>query len=266
MVVEYDCLFSWEHTVRLHRVIAILLLLESRGQLKARELADALEVSERTIHRDIETLCEAGIPIEAIAGPTGGFRLMEGYTNHLPQVRSDEAIGLFLRGIGMDSLEQREAHVDLQRALGRLESRLPDCYRQDVRAARKRFYFDPTPWWEGVTISVHLEVLRQGVWHSRKVTLEYENAAQERTVRVVRPYGLVVKVMRWYLVAYCETREAIRTFNVARIHSARLLEETFVWPDGFSLESYWKARARDFETEVADRERHLRGQEQTDHP
>ena len=244
--------------MRLHRVIAILLLLESRGQLKARELADALEVSDRTIHRDIETLCEAGVPIEAIAGPAGGFRLMEGYTNHLPQVRSDEAIGLFLRGIGMDPQEQSEAHLDLQRALGRLESRLPDRYSLDVRTARKRFYFDPAPWWEGIPVSDHLGVLRQGVWHSRKISIEYENAAHDRTTRVVRPYGLVVKVMRWYLIAYCETRETIRTFNVARIHNASLLDETFTWPDDFSLESYWKARAREFTAEVTERERHWR--------
>ncbi|HUT75517.1 MAG TPA: HTH domain-containing protein [Armatimonadota bacterium] len=103
--------------MRLHRLLAVLVLLESRGQLKARELAEALETSERTIHRDLATLCEAGIPIQAIAGPTGGFRLMEGYTNHLPQLHPNEAVGLFLRGIGMDPSEQREAHVDLQRAL-----------------------------------------------------------------------------------------------------------------------------------------------------
>jgi len=250
--------------MRLHRLIATLLLLESRGQLKARELADALEVSERTIHRDVETLCEAGIPIEATAGPTGGFRLMEGYTSHLPQVRSDEAVGLFLRGIGMDRLEQSEAHIDLQRALGRLESRLPERYRQDVRTAQKRFFFDPTPWWEGLPVTAHLDVLRQGVWHSRKVALEYENAAQERTMRVVRPYGLVVKVMRWYLVAYCEVREAVRTFNVSRIHRAELLEDTFDWPDGFSLESHWKARTHQWTTEVSEGEHHERSDDGAD--
>ena len=243
--------------MRLHRLIAILLL-ESRGQLKARELADALEASERTIYRDIETLCEAGIPIEAIAGPTGGFRLMEGYTNHLPQVRQDEAIGLFLRGIGMDPIEQREAHVDLQRALGHLESRLPDRYRQDVRAAQKRFYFDPDPWWEGMPVSEHLDVLRQGVWHSRKIIIEYEKPHGDRSERIVRPYGLVVKAMHWYLVAYCEVRRAVRNFNVSRIHDARLLDETFVWPDDFSLEAYWKARASEWTAEVIDRERDWR--------
>jgi predicted DNA-binding transcriptional regulator YafY len=248
--------------VRLHRLIAILLLLESRGQLKARELADALEASERTIHRDIETLCEAGIPIEAIAGPTGGFRLMEGYTNHLPRIPHDEAIGLFLRGIGMDPSEQREAHVDLQNALGRLESRLPDRYRADVRLAQKRFYFDPDPWWEGLPVSDHLDVLRQGVWHSSKITIEYEKPDGDRTMRVVRPYGLVVKAMHWYLVAYCETRKAVRTFNVMRIHSGRLLEETFPWPDDFSLEAYWKARAREWTAEVIERERPFRGRDQ----
>ena len=243
--------------VRLHRLLAVLLLLESRGQLKARELAEALETSERTIHRDLATLCEAGIPIRAVAGRMGGFRLMEGYTSHLPQVRPHEAIGLFLRGIGMDPSEQREAHVDLQRALGRLESRLPERYRRDVRIAQKRFYFDPTPWWEGAPVSDHLDVLRQGVWHSRKVALEYENAAGKKSKRIVRPYGLVVKTTHWYLVAYCEARKEIRAFSIYRIASARLLEETFAWPEGFSLEAYWKARARDFTTEVAKREEHL---------
>ena len=246
--------------MRLHRLIAILLLLESRGQLKARELAEALEASERTIHRDLATLCEAGIPIQAIAGPAGGFRLMEGYTSHLPQLRPNEAVGLFLRGIGMDPSEQREAHGDLRRALGQLESRLPARYRRDVRVAQKRFYFDPTPWWEGVPVSDHLDILRQGVWHSRKVALEYENAARKKSRRVVRPYGLVVKTTHWYLVAYCEARKAVRTFSVYRITRAELLEETFAWPEGFSLEAYWKARAREFTSEVAARERHLRDQ------
>ena len=248
--------------MRLHRLIAILLLLESRGRLKAGELADALEVSERTIHRDIETLCEAGIPIEAMAGPTGGFRLMDGYTSHLPQVRQDEAVGLFLRGIGMDAVEQREAHVDLQRALGRLESRLPDRYQTDIRLAQKRFYFDPDPWWEGLPVSYYLDALRQGVWHSRKVAIEYESTSRGRTERVVRPYGLVVKAMHWYLVAYCEAREAVRTFSVFRIHSARLLDETFTWPDGFSLQTYWRERVREWSAEVIERERPFRGRGQ----
>ncbi|MHB0935359.1 MAG: helix-turn-helix transcriptional regulator [Armatimonadota bacterium] len=243
--------------MRLHRLIAILLLLESRGQLKARELAAALETSERTIHRDIATLCEAGIPIEAVAGPTGGFRLLEGYTNHLPQLPHHEAISLFLRGMGLNPLEEQEAHADLQRALGRLEARLPARYRQDVRAAQKRFYFDPTPWWEGVPLSFSLDVLRQAVWHARKVSIQYENSVHEKTARVVRPYGLVVKAMHWYLVAFCETRQAIRTFSIARIEEAMLLEETFEWPSDFSLETYWNARTRTFTTEVVERERDL---------
>ncbi len=258
MVLESEQHFLGIH-VRLHRLIAILLLLESRGQLKARELADALETSERTIHRDIATLCEAGIPIQAIAGPAGGFRLVEGYTNHLPQIRPNEAVGLFLRGIGMDPAEQREAHIDLQRALGRLESRLPERYRRDVRVAQKRFYFDPAPWWEEAPV-FHLDVLRQGVWRSRKVALEYENIASDHTARVVHPYGLVVKAMCWYLVAFCELRKAIRTFSVPRVQQAVLLDETFDWPDDFSLEDYWKARARDFTAEVAGREQHTRSQ------
>ncbi len=246
--------------MRLHRLLAVLLLLESRGQLKARELAEALETSERTIHRDLAALCEAGLPIQAAAGPAGGFRLMEGYTSHLPQLRPKDAIGLFLRGIGMDPAEQREAHVDLQRALGGLEARLPPRYRRDVRAARKRFYFDPTPWWEGVPVSDYLDVLRQGVWRSRKVALEYENLARQQSTRVVRPYGLVVKATQWYLIAYCEARRGVRTFSVSRITRAELLEQTFTWPESLSLESYWKTRAQRFLAEVAGREHPRRGE------
>ena len=245
--------------MRLHRLIAVLLLLESRGQLKARELAAALETSERTVHRDIAALCEAGIPIEATAGPAGGFHLLEGYTNHLPQLPHHEAISLFLRGMGMNPLEEQEAHLDLQRALGRLEARLPERYRQDVRAAQKRFYFDPAPWWEDVPLSFSLDTLRQAVWHAHKVSIRYENTAHEKTTRVVRPYGLVVKAMHWYLVAFCETRNALRTFSVARIEQAELLEETFEWPADFSLEAYWKARTHTFTTEVEERERGLWG-------
>lgn len=244
--------------MRLHRLLAILLLLESRRQLKARELAAALETSERTIHRDIDTLCEAGLPIQAIAGRAGGFRLMEGYTSHLPVLPREEAIGLFLRGIGMSPAEQAEAHGDLRLALRRLEERLPAHFRPDVRIATKRFYFDPTPWWEDTPVSYHLDTLRQAVWHSRKVSIEYEDAARQATSRTVRPYGLVVKMMQWYLVGFCELRGAVRTFNVWRIENAVLLEESFELPDDFSLEGYWQAHARTFASEVSARERQAR--------
>lgn len=245
--------------MRLHRLIAILLLLESRGQLRARDLSEALETSERTIHRDIDTLCEAGVPIEAIPGRTGGFRLMDGYTNHLPQVRGDEAIGLFLRGIGMNPHEQQEAHADLRNVLGRLESRMPDCYRGDVRAAQRRFLFDPTPWDERMPSWPRLDIVRQGVWQSRKMTFGYTNSLGEWAIRVVRPYGLVVKAMRWYLIAYCETKHSIRSFNLPRIEDPKLLDETFDWPEDFSLEEFWKDGVREW-TADAIREAELRSQ------
>lgn len=243
--------------MRLHRLIAILLLLESRGQLKARELADALETSERTVHRDIATLCEAGIPIEATAGPTGGFRLLDGYTRHLPHLPHDEAIGLFLRGIGLQPREAQEAYSDVRQTLGQLASKLPEAYRQDVRIAQRRFYFDPTPWWEGVPVSIYLDTLRQAVWHARKVAIAYENMRHEVSDRIVQPYGLVVKAMQWYLVAYCEQRDEVRTFKVRRIRHARLLDDAFTIPEDFALEAYWTARATAFTTEVAEREEHL---------
>jgi predicted DNA-binding transcriptional regulator YafY len=239
--------------MRLHRLIAILLLLESRGSIKARELADALETSERTIYRDIDILCEAGVPIAALAGPSGGFSLMEGYSVNMKQLHCDDIVNLFLSGIGIRPDEHSEASLNLKKTILKLEKSLPSQYIPDIKTARQRFHFDPGAWWQERPPVYHMDTLRHAVWKSKKLVIEYRKLSRSRdevSTRHVRPYGLVVKNMDWYLAAYCEERDEMRVFKCDRILRAEILEEGFTVPEEFNLEEFWKQQVGDFKSSV----------------
>jgi len=240
--------------MRLHRLIAILLLMESRGVIKARDLAQALETSERTVYRDIDTLCEAGVPITSSSGPAGGFCFMEGYTINMKELHCDDIVNLFLSGIGIRPGEQTEASINLKKTILKLENSLPSQYIPDIRTARKRFYFDPAMWWEEKPPIAHMDLLRRSVWKSKKLNIVYTRSSMdmsETSSRVVCPYGLVVKYMDWYLVAFCEKRNDIRVFKCERITETAILEETFSIPEEFSLESFWKKWTKNFKDIVS---------------
>lgn len=237
--------------MRLHRLIAILMLLESRKLVRARDLAQALETSERTVYRDIDVLCEAGIPILATTGPNGGFSLMDGYSVKAGDLRGEDVVNLYLSGIGVRPEEHTEASLRLADALLRLECSLPTAFRPDVAKARERFYFDPTPWWNSRPALVHMDVLRRAVWDSRCLQISYGRASvgrEELTTRVVRPYGLVEKAMDWYLVAWCELRQGLRVFRCDRIQQASLCEESFALPAEFFLAEFWSDWVEQFKS------------------
>lgn len=232
--------------MRLHRLIAILLLMESRGSVKAKEMAAALETSERTIYRDVDILCEAGIPISATTGPAGGFSFVPGYSVNLKNFHCDDVISLFLSGIGLRPEGETEAGLKLKAALTKLEANLPEEYRQDIKAARERFYFEPEDWWEEKKPLVNQELIRQAVWRSKKLAIDYCKAGGESQRRIVRPYGLVVKNADWYLVAYCESGRGMRIFKCERIVGAQILTEGYLIPEQFSLEEFWRSSAKQF--------------------
>ncbi len=238
----------------LHRLIAILLLIESRGIVKARDLAAAFETSERTIYRDIETLCQSGIPIRSIPGPTGGFSFLEDYRLGMQKLTCDDVINLFLCGIGIRPEEYTENAVKLKNSILKLEKSLPEEYLPDIAKAKKRFYFDPTPWWTEIKPNIHLDAVRKALWQSKKIEIAYVAQNGACTVRIVRPYGLVVKDMEWYLIAYCETRNSIRGFNCNRIKSVCMTEDVYTIPTDFSLESYWHEWSERFRNEIISRE------------
>ncbi|MGG1664248.1 helix-turn-helix transcriptional regulator [Brevibacillus sp. NRS-1366] len=232
--------------MRLHRLIAILLLIESRGRMKAKDLAYALETSVRSIYRDIDVLAEAGIPIVTISGPSGGIQLMEGYTVNLKQLNGDEVIHLYLTGMGVYAGGQTETGLKLKNALLKLEKTLPPSYQTDIQKAKARFYFDDAPWWTQRAAIPSLEALRAAVWRSQKLRIAYTKVSGACSVRIVYPYGLVVKTADWYLEAYCAFAGEIRTFKCERITTAEPIGEPFEIPPDFSLEEHWNRQAADF--------------------
>lgn len=232
--------------VRVHRLIAIMLLIESRGRIKANELAAALETSVRSIYRDIDVLAEAGIPIVTATGPNGGISLMEGYIVNLKQLNGDELVHLYLTGLGFHQGRQKESTLKLKNAMLKLEKTLPPAYREDITKAKNVFYFDETPWWNEPAVLPDVELLRSALWKGRKARIEYRKVDGGRSERNLQPYGLVVKQGSWYLAAFCEKTGEVRTFKCERISSVELLEDSYAIPDGFSLEGYWSSQKKLF--------------------
>lgn len=226
--------------MRLHRLIAILLLVESRGRMKAAALAEALETSVRSIYRDIDVLAESGIPLVTTTGPNGGISLMEGYTVNLRRLHGEEVVQLFLTGMGMPAGGSGETGLLLRNALLKLEASLPAPYQQDIRTAQSRFLFDDTPWWSEQVAVPYLETLRAAVWRGRRIEVQYRKVNGELSHRKLHPYGLVIKQGAWYLAAYCEGAEAIRTFKCERFAAVSLIEGNYTIPEHFSLQEYWK--------------------------
>lgn len=225
--------------MRLHRLIAILLLVESRGKMKAKELAEALETSVRSIYRDIDVLAESGIPLVTTTGPNGGIALMQGYTVNLRRLHGEEVVQLFLTGRGMPAGGSDGTSLLLQNALLKLEASLPAPYQEDIRTVLSRFLFDAAPWWNSQPVVQYLEALRTAVWRGRMLMAEYRKVNGETSLRKLHPYGLIVKQGEWYLAAYCERAGEVRTFKCERFTAVTVLDETCVIPEQFSLQAYW---------------------------
>lgn len=234
--------------MRLHRLLAIILLLESRGTVKAGELAYALESSERTIYRDIDILCESGLPIQSIPGPNGGFCFMKDYATNINKLNCDDIINLFLSGVGIRPAEYSENALSLRNTILKLENSIPKEYVPDVIKAKNRFYFDPSRWWDEISPSPMTDIVRKALWRNHKVQITYLKKNDMISTRIMRPYGLVVKNSEWYLIGYCENRNCVIGLKCDRINAAFQLEEKYVIPEDFSLEGFWKDWVNEFKT------------------
>lgn len=221
--------------MRADRLLSIVLLLQNHRRMTARELSEALEVSERTIFRDMEALSAAGIPVYAERGSGGGWVLPEGYNSHLTGLRTRDIQALLLaRESGMlTDLGWREA---FNSALVKLLGALPPTLRSDADVTRERIHIDGAGWHRSTETFPCLPVIQEAVWEEKKLLIQYprEETMVERTVN---PLGLIAKGSIWYLAA--ETEDGMRTFRISRIQSPRMLEEPFIRPEAFDLAEYW---------------------------
>jgi len=218
------------------RLLSALLLLQSRGRVTGREMAERLEVSGRTVHRDMEALGAAGVPVYALRGSHGGWQLDEDWRTQVPGLDEAELRALLMaqpRVLGDPRLA-----AAAERALGKLMASLPVSMRAQANSIRQRLHIDTTGW-RGLTETVDaLPVVQEGVARDRKLTFHYRKPDGERSERTVDPLGLVAKGSAWYLVA--NTGEGFRTFRVSRIDSAMLLATPSERPQGFDLAAHWK--------------------------
>ena len=215
--------------MRADRLVATLLVLQSKGRVTAAELADELEVSVKTARRDLEALAIAGIPVYSQAGKGGGWSLLGGARTDLSGLTAAEARTLFLVA-GPSSSATPEAKA----ALRKLVQALPETFRADAEAAAAAVVLDPAGW--GGTRGPgrpHLDALQRAVVEGVQVRLGYADRARSETERVVHPLGLVEKDSIWYLVA--DTDAGMRTFRVNRVRGVTPTGEPVVRPPGFDL-------------------------------
>ncbi|GCE23498.1 helix-turn-helix transcriptional regulator [Dictyobacter kobayashii] len=228
--------------MRADRLLSIMLLLQVHRRMTARELAQRLEVSERTIHRDMEALSCAGIPVVAERGTGGGWSLIEEYRTNLTGLNEHEIQTLFLARPS-HVLSDLGLHKASEAALLKLLAALPAVRRQDAEYVSQRIHIDTSGWHNREEAIPALPTLQQAIWQERKICFTYLRG-ETLVERVVDPLGLVAKGSTWYLVAAVEGQ--LRSYRVSRIQSARMLEDSYVRPLDFDLAAYWAQSSRDF--------------------
>ncbi|KAA8890178.1 YafY family transcriptional regulator [Nocardia colli] len=230
--------------MRASRLLSIMLLLQARGRMTAEQLARELEVSVRTVYRDVESLSLAGVPLYGEAGHDGGYRLVDGYRTRLTGLTADEAEALFLAGLPGPAADLGLGAV-LATAQLKLKAALPDELSEGVGRVQQRFHLDTSEWYADPDSTAQLAAVVDATWTQRRIRIRYRRWAQPREVdREVAPYGLVLKSGRWYLVA---ESDSIRTYRVAQILRIQLLDSTFERPTGFDLATCWADYLDDFD-------------------
>lgn len=230
------------------RLLSILLLLQTRGRVSAAELAREFEVSIRTIHRDIDQLCAAGIPVYADRGRGGGFRLLDGYHTRLTGLTNSEAQTIFLAGLPGPAAQLGLSDL-LSASRLKLLAALPASARAHAERIASRFHLDTVAWFHNVGPLPSLQPVARAVWEERFLNLRYRRSGEcKPRPRRLAPLGLVLKGGIWYVVA--QNKDSIHTYRVSNIHDVELTDEVFERPEPFDLVGYWRTACRAYEAGI----------------
>ena len=249
--------------MRASRLVSILLLLQSRGKLTAQQLADTLEVSVRTVYRDIDSLSEAGVPVYGDAGPDGGYQLIGGYRTRLNGLTAAEAEALSFAGMPRAAAELGLGTV-LATAQLKLQTALPPDLRDRTAAISERFLLDAPGWYHDGDSSAHLAAVADAVWNQRRIVVRYRRwTAPTDVTRTLDPHGIVLKAGKWYLVARdaanaakdavnpAQDAGAMRTYRVNHILALSEPGERFSRAEGFDLATFWASSVAGFRSKRA---------------
>ncbi|MFA1550139.1 helix-turn-helix transcriptional regulator [Actinomadura chokoriensis] len=259
--------------MRASRLLSLLLLLQTRERMTARELAAELEVSIRTVYRDVESLSAAGVPVYADRGPDGGYRLLGGYRTRLTGLTEAEAASLPLSGIPGPATQLGLG--DVLAAELKLLAALPPALRDRATSIRERFHLDAPGWFRTPDDVPHLHAIADAVWNQHRIEVRYRRWQHPQQVtRVLDPLGVVLKAGSWYLIARPGTRPEtrpetrpdgdrpgtpgppapaapadLRTYRISRVLTLHTRPERFERPAGFDLAAYWTAYTERFEAD-----------------
>jgi predicted DNA-binding transcriptional regulator YafY len=233
--------------MRADRLLSMLLLLQSSERMTADTLAQELEVSKRTVYRDIDALNFAGIPIYTQPGTQGGVFLDENYRLSLNGLSKIEVQSLFA---AIDSQPMRELGLSSEDTLRKLNAMLPDNHQQALKQMQQRFYIDTANWMQAPEESPYLADLQKAVWENRCVEIVYEHSAGNIITLCLEAYALVAKANIWYLVGH-RADGKYRNYRISRLQSLHLLPDYFQRNETFDLKTYWIESCRIFEEEMA---------------
>ena len=229
--------------MRADRLLSIMLLLQTHRRLTARQLAEWLEVSPRTIQRDMDALSFAGVPVTAERGARGGWMLLDGYRTDLTGFNALESQTLFLTKLP-GPLAELGLEQAAEAARLKLLAALPAIARQNAENARQRLHVDTTGWRTSGESAPLLPTVQEAVWQDQVLQMTYRRGDGVVSERVVHPLGIVAKGSTWYLVAHHEGE--LRTYRISRIESVDITGETVDRPDDFDLAAYWEQSSTDF--------------------
>ncbi len=232
--------------MRASRLLSIMMLLQARGRMSAESLAEELEVSVRTIYRDIDQLSAAGVPVYADIGRNGGFALLDGWRTRLTGLTAPEARALFLSGLPGPAGELGLGD-DVAAAELKLLAALPADWQGEAQRMASRFHLDPKGWFSTGPRPEFLKAVAEAVWSETRIVIRYDSWTQV-SERLVEPMGLVLKAGIWYLVG---RREAgYRTYRMSQIQALTPTGERFERPADFDLPVHWQQATQSFEREI----------------
>jgi predicted DNA-binding transcriptional regulator YafY len=230
------------------RLLTLMLLLQTRGRMTAPALAAELEVSTRTILRDMDQLSASGVPVWADRGREGGFQLQPGWRTQLTGLTEAEAQALFLAGVPSAAAALGLGNASASAQLKMLAA-LPEGLRADAQRVSDRLHIDAIDWFRQAAPPEHLQAVADAVWHQKVVHMRYESWSGVKD-RVIKPLGLVLKAGFWYMAALDDRSQAARTFKLSSIQRIEVQSATFKRPKTFDLATYWQAATLQFEAGV----------------
>ena len=231
--------------MRADRLLAMLLWLQNRGRTTAKILADELEVSVRTIYRDIDALCAAGVPLYTDRGPGGGIALFDSYRTNLTGLTEDEKRALFLLSIPTP-FAQLGLSQQIKSALLKLQAAVPAEESGMGNGIHQRLHLDWVGWHRMEEHVPHLRSIQQAVWQDWMLDIQYRSIIRDQVVdHVIAPYSLVAKAGTWYLVALSANRKKV--YQVSRVVGVKQLSKKFERPSNYDLSAFWQNWCKRYE-------------------